>query len=350
VDASVYQMLRGSLMIFSAMLSIFCLGKKLRVYHWYGIILCVIAVGMVGTASIEDAQGSANTNVSLQIFGIVLIILGQFVQAMQIVTEEKMLKNFKAPPLVIVGMEGIWGVLWMVVFLLILYFTPSLGEDCTQEAICECDWTDQCTEWAPDEEHFSLSTTCQSHSLYHENTLESLKMIASSTELTGVICIYLFAILFYNISGMNVTKHLSAIHRSILEACRTLCIWLVDLLIFYAIKWNGHGEKWTKWSILQLFGFVLLVLGNLIYNKIIKLPKLLPGVEDKPYKTRTSKTKGNQFNFPGVTNYSPRRAQALPIGTPVGSESVGSENSFPTYTPNETGTQTINSNIIPVNV
>merc|ERR1719510_2509488 len=66
VDASVYQMLRGSLMIFSAMLSIFCLGKRLKPYHWWGIGLCVVAVAMVGLASVEDASSAQGENPTLE--------------------------------------------------------------------------------------------------------------------------------------------------------------------------------------------------------------------------------------------------------------------------------------------
>merc|ERR1719461_2275077 len=42
VDASVYQMLRGSLMIFSAMLSIIFLKKKLKGFHWLGIGITIL--------------------------------------------------------------------------------------------------------------------------------------------------------------------------------------------------------------------------------------------------------------------------------------------------------------------
>eukprot|EP00494_Astrolonche_serrata_P026108 UN26369 len=44
VDASVYQMLRGSLMIFSAILSIVFLGRKLKPYHWIGISITSVAI------------------------------------------------------------------------------------------------------------------------------------------------------------------------------------------------------------------------------------------------------------------------------------------------------------------
>merc|ERR1712157_214590 len=87
---------------------------------------------------------------------------------------------------------------------------------------------------------------------------------------------------------------------------------LVDLFIFYKIKWTGHGEQWTKWSPLQAVGFVILICGNLIYNKILKLPWIEYG--RVPYKSRAA-FGGEQL--PEVANYSPGRVQALPSMTPI---------------------------------
>ncbi len=74
---------------------------------------------------------------------------------------------------------------------------------------------------------------------------------------------------------MNVTRLMSAVTRTVFEACRTLCIWIEALLIHYAVQWKGHGEQWDEpWSCLQLFGFVLLATGTFVYNAILKLPNL----------------------------------------------------------------------------
>ena len=81
---------------------------------------------------------------------------------------------------------------------------------------------------------------------------------------------WIFAILGLNVAGMNVTRLMSAVTRTVFEACRTLCIWIFALFMFYGLKW--HGEKWTNWSFMQAGGFILLVLGTFIYNEILKLP------------------------------------------------------------------------------
>lgn len=310
VDASVYQMLRGSLLIFSAFLSIVFLGKKLKGYHWAGIAITICAVTMVGTASVKSSSGQAGSSSGLEVLGIILIICGQMVQASQIVIEEVLLGgDFAVPALVIVGMEGLWGVLWMAVIMLIIQFTPGYSDKCTDEFLLMCSDPDN----APPE-----TSDCSPVALYHEDTEESLHMLASSSPLIILTIIYLFAIVMYNVSGMNVTKNLSAIHRTILEACRTLCIWLVQLFIFYVIKWEGHGEEWNDWSFLQAGGFVVLICGTLTYNKILKLPGF-------HYDPPTSS--GREKKMPGVANLkaSPRVASALPSNA---SPAVGNNNQF----------------------
>jgi hypothetical protein len=73
----------------------------------------------------------------------------------------------------------------------------------------------------------------------------------------------------YNFCGLAVTKSLSAVHRTLIDACRTVLVWCVDLLIRYAFHQHAYGEAWTKWSFLELGGFVVLFLGTLVYNHIL---------------------------------------------------------------------------------
>lgn len=57
------------------------------------------------------------------------------------------------------------------------------------------------------------------------------------------------------------TKYSSATTRTIIDTIRTMVIWSWGLLI-----------GWQAFQYLQVIGFVLLVLGTLIYNYIIRIP------------------------------------------------------------------------------
>jgi hypothetical protein len=52
------------------------------------------------------------------------------------------------------------------------------------------------------------------------------------------------------------------------------------MLIAYA----GHawfGEPWCRWSWLELSGFIVLIVGTLVYNTVLKLPGFTyPGPEN----------------------------------------------------------------------
>lgn len=79
---------------------------------------------------------------------------------------------------------------------------------------------------------------------------------------TKTVLISSFIILFmmstFNVTGMTVTRVISATSRSTIDTSRTVGIWLVSLLI-----------GWESFKFLQLAGFLLLVYGTLLFNGII---------------------------------------------------------------------------------
>lgn len=166
-----------------------------------------------------------------------MVVAGQVVTASQMVAEEKLLKDVKLPAMKIVGYEGVWGSLvCMLVVFPICYFAG--GED----------------------------------------AIDSVVMVENSTPLLCLVLTYIFSCATYNFAGMTVTSQLSAVHRTMLEATRTAGIWAIDLFVYYCVpgpKPGEHvsfGEAWMPYSWLQLVGFGLLVVGQLVYSEVIRLP------------------------------------------------------------------------------
>lgn len=83
--------------------------------------------------------------------------------------------------------------------------------------------------------------------------------------------LYLSSIAFYNFFGLSVTKYMTCVHRTLIDACRTVVVWTVDLFVHYAVA-SEYGEAWTKYSFIQVAGFALLVLGTILYNGIVHIP------------------------------------------------------------------------------
>lgn len=77
----------------------------------------------------------------------------------------------------------------------------------------------------------------------------------------GVIC----TIAFFNYFGVATTKYASAPQRSTIDTSRTVLIWI----FFLTVNIPGAHEQF-HW--LQLLGFILLVIGTLIYNEIVTVP------------------------------------------------------------------------------
>ncbi|KAH0787500.1 Integral membrane protein [Histomonas meleagridis] len=247
INVSIFQMLRGSMVIFSAIISILFLKRKIPAYRWFSICITIVALVMIGVAGMYVPSVSSSSETSeapeysatQKLLGAVLVVLSQLVQAAQIVTEEYVLQDVNMPALEIVGWEGIWGLVLMIIVGFPFAFI------------------------VPGNDPSPLGTSL-------ENFIDSFIQLFSSGKVILVCLFFVLAVLFYNMFGMLVTSHSSAVNRTILEAARTLFIWIVTLICAYAGA--GFGELWVNWSFLELGGFFLLVLATFIYNDVFKLP------------------------------------------------------------------------------
>lgn len=233
VSASIWQMMRGSIIIFSGILSVVFLKKKLEKHNWAGmgvVVLGLLVVGISGFLA-EKSDGTSNNNNSLLVIGIVLILFGQLMNAIQMIMEESFLKDGHYSELNVVGMEGFFGFVVMIAVVLpICYFLP--GDD----------------------------------SGSYENVFDALYQLKNSVPLVMLNLALLLSIAFYNYFGLVVAKELSTIHRTLIDALRTILVWITSIIIYYAGA-HSLGEKWQGgYSLLQLLGFFLLLVGTVLYN------------------------------------------------------------------------------------
>lgn len=265
VTVSVFQLMKCTVIVFVALLKVFVLKDRLRGYMWIGIGLNMLAALMVGATSLaggssDDEASSGAAAVSPPAheagFGILMIVLSCGVQAVQYVFEEKLMDDGdSAPPLIVVGMEGLWGlILTSVVVYPIAYLLP--GSDLGS----------------------------------HERFDDAYEMLVNSQLAQIVACIYVLVILGYNVFAVSVTYLLNSIWHAILDNFRPITVWGTDLLLFYTFTHGQFGETWTIWSWLQLAGMLTLLVGTAIYNGTIKLPGFayLEPIEESMTPIRTS--------------------------------------------------------------
>lgn len=221
-------------MIFAALWSALFLRKRQPVYSWLAVGISTIGLFLIGCSAIMDQGSGSASNVPL---GILLTVISQAFAAAQMVLEEIFVKGYNAPPEQVVGSEGVWGVILMIIILFVMYWIP--GNDGGS----------------------------------YENAVDSVEMLFSSAKLVIFVFLYLFSISFFNFFGVTISGELSAVHRTINDALRTIIIWGVQIFVFYVIS-EDYGTPWTEHTYMQLIGFGLLVLGNLVKNAIIKIPGL----------------------------------------------------------------------------
>lgn len=91
VPASIYQMMRGFIVVIACFFSILFLKKRYFRHHWLGVILVTGGIIMVGiAAAIWGKPEKGKTSGSIMV-GIVLLIVAQFFAATQFITEAKLL-------------------------------------------------------------------------------------------------------------------------------------------------------------------------------------------------------------------------------------------------------------------
>jgi len=230
----VFQMLRGSVVIFTGIMSVVFLKRKLILAQWIGMIFVLIGLAFVGLASVLFSSGS-DTNAPNPLVGDILIICAQIVVSIQMVLEEKYVAKYNVPPLKAVGLEGLFGLIGTSFFLLIFYYIPG-----------------------------------DSAGNHLESTPDAFVQMYHSWVVTLAICGTVVSISFFNFFGLSVTKTLSATSRMVLDSIRTFVIWAISLAI-----------GWQEFQYFQVIGFVLLLLGTFVYNKIIPLPFFRSEEDDK---------------------------------------------------------------------
>jgi drug/metabolite transporter (DMT)-like permease len=219
IAASVVQMTRGAIVIFTCFLSVVFLGRRQYKYHIVGVSFVALGITLVSLSTFFNPSHGVETQTAsayTKIFGISLCLGAQVFQASMLVYEEKIMSKYTVPPLLVVGMEGSFGIAFGIVLLAVLNATRV------------------------------------------ENTAGAVYQITHSTPLLCAVIGSIFSIAFFNFSGVTVTQKASAVARSTIDVSRTIIIWAVEL-----------GMGWNHFNWLQLAGFVVLALGTMIYNRLL---------------------------------------------------------------------------------
>ncbi|KAH0622942.1 hypothetical protein JD844_025883 [Phrynosoma platyrhinos] len=98
-------MLRGAVIIFTGLLSVAFLGRRLALSQWLGILVTILGLVVVGLADLLNSNDEKH-QLSEVITGDLLIIMAQVIVAIQMVLEEKFVYKHDVHPLRAVGTEA----------------------------------------------------------------------------------------------------------------------------------------------------------------------------------------------------------------------------------------------------
>lgn len=226
IPASVIQMCRGSIVLFTCALSVVFLGRRQSARQFLGVVL--VTIGLLCVAVNAMLYGTQQSTFSVPSWvGVLLCFFGEAFIASKLVMEEKFFKSYTCNALEIVGYEGLFGAIMVVGLLIGL-------------------------------EYFR-----------YERTSEALYMFHSSHFVKGACVAAAISIAIFNWAGTTVTQRASAVARSTIDVSRTVLVWAAEL----ALGWNSFSG-------LQLLGFLVLTCGTLTYNGIVE-PPCVPLDEEK---------------------------------------------------------------------
>lgn len=231
VPVSIYQMTRGSVVLFVAVLLVVFLNRKISKLHWIALVVITLGVAIVGLSGTQTKEKEATLSAGLIVFGILLIIGATSLQGVQFVVEEHILAKQPIIPLQLVYIEGFFGAVTIVMFMVVLNFVAKAVQ-------------------SPKE--FAQSPF---------NIVEAFSEVLGNKTVLVTSFLIMASIASFNFCGLSITHRISATARSTVDTCRTLIVWLFAVVVM----------RWEHFKFLQMMGFAILVFGTLWFNGVIEV-------------------------------------------------------------------------------
>ena len=265
-SSSIFQMLRGSVVIFTATFSAVFLKKRQAGYKWLGVAFVLVGTAVVGASSFVSAckdscaGASSGGGDSKAMIGNVLIIVAQVIVATQMVVEEMFIEGYDIPPLQVVGWEGLFGVSIMSTVLLAMYYIPVVGTPLCDNSVRNSgpNTTFSGTGGCPAPKVIFPATPACNHV---EDVIDAFTQMGNAPLILLFTLLNMCSIAFFNFFGVSVTKYVNSATRMVLDSLRTMVIWGFSL-----------GIGWEKFCYVQVIGFVVLLAGTFIFNGILRVP------------------------------------------------------------------------------
>jgi drug/metabolite transporter (DMT)-like permease len=239
ISASVAEMLISGLeLVLSVLAARFIRKRVISKNRWAGATVVAIGVVLVGVihaigqkklASSNNDDDANDTDVASGFAAYIgqFLIFGQCVfSVLQDLSEEFFMQESSFPATLLLGMEGLFGLAFGLMFYYPL--APLLGED-------------------PD---------------------APFKLFKANPSMTWYACGLTLLVTVTGILNILATAVTSSMTRNVWKNLRTALVWIFALTIYYSTKNADLGEPWVvPNSFYTEHGFVVIVLGIVLYNR-----------------------------------------------------------------------------------
>ena len=259
LPASIYQMLKGSLIIMTFLMSKFIVKNKHTWDHYVAIPVSTTGVVLVGLSAYLNADeksedGGNFSDAKTTLLGIVLMVIAMFILSIQFCFDEHFMRKYSCHPLICIGYEGIFGFFINLLLCIIFYFIKCGSYEDKEEPpyfVKNMCTGDNDNVWRP------------------ENIIFAFRQLINNSLLSILVPITIIFMASFNIFGVSITKYGSATTRTVTDNCRSFLVW-----IFFLMPFN-QKDLIETFNVLQLIGFLLICLGAFIYNGLFKLEERL---------------------------------------------------------------------------
>lgn len=225
--------LKGARVVFSAILVVLFLKRKLFPFHWFAVITTVFGLVIAALPYLLKPSGKSTTE---SLIGMVLIIGGEFFRSMKGVVEEKLMKKLKYHPMLVVGVQGLYGICFTI---------PTL---------------------------FIVNSVAGPKGGAMEDLSVTLAQFSGSALVIGLALTFPLTAPALFTAGAYVTKYMSAVHNALTGILTNSLVWILTIIIHYIDTTRGSPLEWM--SLVQLLGFSLVLVASLMYDSILRIPQI----------------------------------------------------------------------------
>jgi len=275
--------LKGARVVFSALLLVVFLKRKLYAFHWTAIALTVIGICVSSLKEIISPSHTKETDTTSVLIGIALVLGGEFIRSARTVLEEKLMKKLRYDALLVVGLQGLFALILAVPALFVVNaIKTSKG---------------------------SLEDISQTWTQFTSNPI--VWGIALSTPLT-------VPSLF--IAGAYVTKLMSSVHNALTTIITNSIVWMLGIIV-HLID-TSRGEKLIPLSSVQVVGFIIVLFSSMMYDSIIRLPKIFAYPADRAAASGAGDSEKSVMGITSETDLASEETKADGASTPENTKVV----------------------------